>query len=82
MSRFLVAFGALLVTACAVGGTLDNVPGQAPATVTNVNAGGPISSERPDCPARLSASSCPATSRYDCEPDRETGCVVCTCTFR
>jgi hypothetical protein len=82
MKRIAMALSAMLVAACAAGGTLDNVPGQSPATVTNVNVGGPISSERPDCPARLDASSCPATTHYGCEADRDTGCVVCTCGVR
>jgi len=68
------------LSGCVVGGTLDNVPGQSPAIVTNVHAGGPESAGRPECPAGPPASSCPQTSHYDCQPDRETGCVVCTCT--
>jgi hypothetical protein len=70
----------LALASCAIGGTLDNVPGQSPATVTKVSPGGPESAGRPECPASMPASSCPQTSRYDCQPNQETGCVVCTCT--
>lgn len=75
-----LAVYAALAVGCTIGGTLDNIPGQSPANVTKVQAGGPVSAGRPECPASLSPSSCPGTSRYDCQPNPESGCVVCTCT--
>jgi hypothetical protein len=77
LALLAVVAAALWAPACAVRGTVDNVPNQPAVEVTRIAPEGPTAT-RESCPANPPAI-CGKHETYVCERDPRTNCDLCDC---